>query len=120
MTLQHEGIENFADAGPSFSPESYQAGWDGFMFHLKNYVYGMRKKKFEIRIKATPKKVWNTLWDKDTYAQWTAPFAEGSVYVGEIKQGARVHFLDANGSGTYSDVAWISEPRFALIQHLGL
>lgn len=27
VTLTHEGIENFADGGSSFSRESYEAGW---------------------------------------------------------------------------------------------
>lgn len=119
VALSHSGIENFVDAGPSFSPESYQAGWDGFMSVLKNYVYGMRKRKYEINIEASAQKVWDTIWNKDTYTKWTAPFSEGSHYEGEIKQGARIHFLSPELNGTYSDVAWLSEPRFALIQHIG-
>ena len=53
VVLQHEGIENFADAGAAFAPENYQAGWNGFMSILKNYVYGIRKHTYEIAIKAT-------------------------------------------------------------------
>jgi len=38
VTLQHEGIENFADAGPEFAAESYQIGWDELLAMLKNYL----------------------------------------------------------------------------------
>lgn len=42
VTLHHEGIENFADAGPEFAPENYQMGWDEILSILKNYIHGNR------------------------------------------------------------------------------
>lgn len=38
VILQHEGIENFADAGPDFTRESYQVGWEELLLMLKNYI----------------------------------------------------------------------------------
>lgn len=41
LTLTHGGLENFADAGPAFSPENYAAGWEGIIgISLRNYLYG--------------------------------------------------------------------------------
>ena len=38
VILQHEGIENFADAGPAFARESYQVGWEELLLMLKNHI----------------------------------------------------------------------------------
>jgi hypothetical protein len=40
VILQHDGIENFADAGPDFARESYQVGWEELLLMLKNHVNG--------------------------------------------------------------------------------
>jgi len=41
VVLQHQGVENFAGAGPEFVPGNYQKGWDGLLSILKNYVSGI-------------------------------------------------------------------------------
>jgi uncharacterized protein YndB with AHSA1/START domain len=38
----------------------------------------MQKLNFSTRINASKQKVWNTLWDDETYRLWTSAFAEGS------------------------------------------
>ena len=39
VTLTHEGIENFADGGPDFTTENYEAGWEEIVERsLKNFV----------------------------------------------------------------------------------
>lgn len=119
VTLQHMGVENFADAGPEFAPENYQMGWDGFMSILKNYVYGIRKHSFAIDINASAEKVWNVLLQDETYRQWTRVFCEGSYYKGELKAGGRVHFLTPAGNGMYSDIIFCTPPANILFQHIG-
>jgi uncharacterized protein YndB with AHSA1/START domain len=119
VTLQHGGIENFADGGAAFAPENYQMGWEGFMAILKNYIYGIRKHTFQVEINATPEKVWNVLLNDETYRQWTIVFCEGSFYKGDLKQGGRVHFLTPSGEGMYADIIFYTPHSNILFQHIG-
>jgi uncharacterized protein YndB with AHSA1/START domain len=119
VTLQHEGIECFIDAGPEFAPESCQMGWDSFMSILKNYIYGISKHTFEIEINATTERVWDVLLNDDTYRQWTSYFCEGSCYKGELKQGGKIHFLTPDGSGMYSKIIIYTPYSNILFQHIG-
>lgn len=119
VTLQHEGIESFADAGPEFAPENYQMGWEGFMAILKNYMYGIRKHTFQVEINATPEMVWNVLLNDESYRQWTTVFCEGSFYKGDLKQGGRVHFLTPSGEGMYADIIFYTPHSNILFQHIG-
>ncbi|MEO6682190.1 MAG: SRPBCC family protein [Ginsengibacter sp.] len=119
VTLQHEGTENFADAGAEFAPENYQLGWDGFMAVLKNYMYGVRKHIYKVDIQASAEKVWNVLFNDETYRQWTSELSPGLYIKGEIKKGSRIHFLSADGSGMYSDVAFLTPNENVYFQHIG-
>lgn len=42
---------------------------------------------YEIEIAAPPEKIWNILWDKSSYSQWTRFFSEGSQYTSDWKVG---------------------------------
>ena len=119
VTLQHEGIENFAGAGPEFAPENYQKGWDGFMFVLKNYVYGIRKHTYKTDILAPAEKVWKILLNEETYQQWTSVFCEGSHYQGRMEQGGLIRFLTPEGSGMYSRVIFFHPFANVMFQHIG-
>lgn len=119
VTLYHEGVEQFAHAGPEFAPENYQLGWEGILSILKNYVYGIRKYTYKIEIYASTEKVWNVLLNKDTYKKWTSVFCEGSYYKGELKMGGRVHFLTPEGSGMYSNIVLCTPKSNILFQHIG-
>ena len=119
VSLQHEGTESFADGGADFAPENYQAGWDGFMAILKNYVYGVRKHIYKVDINSPAEKVWNSLLNDDTYRQWTSALSKGLYYQGELKLGNRIHFLSPDGSGMYSNVAFLSPHSHVYFQHIG-
>lgn len=119
VVLEHEGTENFYDAGPEFAPENYQMGWDGFMPVLKNYMYGMRKAVYEIEINATAEKVWDALLESENYKKWTAVFCPGSYLTGELNPGGRVHFLTPDGYGMYSDVVFYTPNQHVLFMHIG-
>ncbi|MCP1996402.1 SRPBCC domain-containing protein [Flavobacterium sp. HSC-61S13] len=119
VSLQHQGLENFADAGPGFEPENYQKGWDGYMAILKNFVYGIRKQTFTIEINATAEKVWQVLFNDQTYRAWTGAFCQGSYYTGALKPASRIHFLSATGSGMFSDVIFCTPNQSVYFQHLG-
>jgi hypothetical protein len=40
----------------------------------------MKTLVFKINIKASPEKVWQSLWQLENYKIWTNPFCEGSYY----------------------------------------
>jgi uncharacterized protein YndB with AHSA1/START domain len=120
LTLTHEGLESFSDAGPNFTPESYQMGWEAIIkTSLRNYLYLIEKLHFSININAKKERVWKTLWGKESYKTWILPFCEGSYYEGELKLNGRIHFLLPDGSGMYSDVVFFKENELVVFKHIG-
>lgn len=119
VVLEHEGTENFYDAGPDFAPENYQMGWDGFMAVLKNYIYGLRKVVYQIEVDAPVEKVWDVLMKHENYKEWASAFCEGTYYTGELKPSGRVHFLTPEGDGMYSDVIFHIPNQHVLFMHIG-
>ncbi|SFI75757.1 SRPBCC family protein [Myroides guanonis] len=119
VTLTHSGIESFVDAGPDFAPENYQMGWDGFMFILKNYCYGIKPRIYTIDINANAERVWSALFDLDNYKEWTSVFCPGSYYEGKLEIGSKILFLNPNGSGMFSNVHYMIYPKDLIFQHEG-
>ena len=76
--------------------------------------------EFDIDIDAPREKVWNTLWNKETYPEWTAAFAEGSRAETDWQKGSKVMFLDAKNSGMVSVIAENKPNEFMSIKHLGI
>ena len=121
LTLTHTGTESFEDAGPAFTKANYEMGWNAIVgTMLRNYLYNIARLEFTIEINATPQKVWQELWGKESYKAWTNPFCEGSYYEGEIKQGSRVHFLTPSGDGMFADMFYLKENEMSVIKHLGV
>ncbi len=81
----------------------------------------MEKKEFKIDIRAPRERVWDILWSKDSYQQWTSVFAEGStVETDGWKKGSKVLFLDGKGQGMVSRVADNRPNEFMSFEHLGV
>ena len=89
-----------------------------FKTYRPNYRY-MEKLNFTIRIHASAEKVWNTLWEDETYRKWTAVFAEGSYALSDWKEGSRVKFLNGKGDGMYSTIDKSIPEKFISFRHLG-
>ena len=120
VTLTHTGLESFADGGDKFLPQNYQMGWDAIVkTNLRNFLVGIERLVFPVEINASVNTVWNSLWEPENYAIWTAPFCEGSYYKGELKQSGRIHFLAPDGTGMYSNVLFINAPKNVIFQHIG-
>ena len=76
---------------------------------------------FNIVINASPEKIWNILWNDDTYRKWTSAFAEGSyAETDDWKEGSKVLFLDGKGQGMVSKIAVNRPNEFMSIEHLGI
>lgn len=121
VTLTHEGLENFIDAGPAFSPENYEMGWNAIVkTNLRNYLYNIKRLTFKQEINASASVIWNKMWDKESYSKWTQPFCNGTYYTGEMEMGNRIHFLTPNGEGMFSDVGYLIKEKLVIFSHIGL
>jgi hypothetical protein len=76
---------------------------------------------YTIDIKATAEKIWDILWDENTYREWTKFFSEGSQYRSDWKIHGRTYFLDASGeNGMVSTIESLRKPYEVVFKHLGM
>ncbi|HWR32096.1 MAG TPA: SRPBCC domain-containing protein [Chitinophagaceae bacterium] len=81
----------------------------------------MKKIYFSAKINAPKQKVWEMLWDIDTYRIWTSAFTEGSdVKTDNWNEGSKVLFLDDKGGGMVSMVAANRKNEHMSFRHLGI
>lgn len=87
----------------------------------------MKKLQFKTDIKASAKKVYNTMLGIDnieTYEQWTAEFNPTSTYEGNWEKGSKIYFVgtDENGKrgGMVSEIADNVPYKFVSIRHYGI
>jgi uncharacterized protein YndB with AHSA1/START domain len=78
-----------------------------------------QKQTFSVQINSQPETVWATLWNEDTYPQWTEPFAPGSRAESDWKEGSKVLFLDGKGQGMVSRIAELQPNTYMSFEHLG-
>ena len=80
----------------------------------------MAKKEFRITIDAPKEKVWQVLWDLQTYPVWTTAFSPSSnVRTDNWKKDSKVLFTDGSGNGMVSMVAENIPNKFMSFRHLG-
>ena len=79
----------------------------------------MEKYEFKTTINAPREKVWDILWNKENYNQWTSVFAEGSTVETDWKEGSKVLFLDGKGQGMVSMIAAKRPNEYMSFRHLG-
>ncbi len=74
---------------------------------------------FSAEINAPAKKVWQILWDDQSYRQWTSVFMEGSHAKSDWQEGSKIQFLTPKGDGMYSVIYRKVENREMVFKHLG-
>ena len=83
----------------------------------------MKTLQFSKEINAPIQKVWSSLWNEDTYPQWTAPFNPDPNGVSTMQSdwnvGGKTLFLASNGDGMVSTIKSITEPYNIIFEHLG-
>jgi len=77
----------------------------------------MREMKFAIAINASREKVWNILWQDETFREWAGLIDLGTYLVGELKEGNEVQFISGNGYGVTSFVEKLIENEYLLLKH---
>lgn len=81
----------------------------------------MEKLQFTKEIKAPAQKVWDVLWNENTYSKWTSAFNPegGSTMQSDWQVGGKTLFLDNKGSGMVSTIKTKNEPYEIVFEHLG-
>jgi uncharacterized protein YndB with AHSA1/START domain len=115
------------EAENTFSLEMQREGWQSILYNFKRYVEsqtGLDTMKFEITIEASAEKVFLTMLDKDTYAEWTVLFSPGSHFEGTWEKGSKILFLapdkDGEMGGLVSRIKEKIPNEFISIEHLGV
>lgn len=73
--------------------------------------------QFLVEIQAAKEKVWDTLWQDETFRQWAGIIDPGTHLVGELKEGNEVQFISGNGYGVTSLVEKLTPGEFLLLRH---
>lgn len=82
----------------------------------------MKKLQFTKEIKAPAQKVWDILWQPDTYTQWTRAFNpedSGGSIQSDWQVGGKTLFLDSKGNGMVSTIKTKNEPYDMVFEHRG-
>ncbi|SEA10585.1 Uncharacterized conserved protein YndB, AHSA1/START domain [Porphyromonadaceae bacterium KH3R12] len=79
----------------------------------------MKTISFEKKIHAPVEKVWETLWNDDTYREWTKHFMPGSHYESDWKIGGKTLFLDPDRNGMFATITKLEEPYEVIFNHQG-
>lgn len=81
----------------------------------------MKRLKFTIDIAAQKSKIWEALWDDNSYRKWAGVFFEGSyaVSIDNWAVASKVHFLAPDKSGIYSRIEKHIPNQYIEFKHIG-
>lgn len=83
----------------------------------------MKTLQFTKEIDATAQKVWDVLWNPETYSKWTSAFNPDDPDSGSMQTdwqvGGKTLFLGNSGNGMVATIKSIDEPYELVFEHLG-
>ncbi len=83
----------------------------------------MKTLQFTKEIDATAQKVWDVLWNPETYSKWTSAFNPDDPESGSMQTdwqvGGKTLFLGNSGNGMVATIKSIDEPYELVFKHLG-
>lgn len=78
----------------------------------------MNELQFSVDIATSKEKVWNTMWQDETFRDWASVIDPETYMVGELIEGNEVQFMSAqNGYGVTSLVAKVVPGEYLLLKH---
>ncbi|KQT35774.1 ATPase [Chryseobacterium sp. Leaf405] len=82
----------------------------------------METLSYEKIIDASKQKVWDILWDAETYKEWTKFFnpKSASFMKSDWKVGGKTYFVNTEGEGMVSTIDSLEEPNQIIFKHLGM
>lgn len=120
-------VTEMFEAEQTNSIELQESGWKSILNNFKKYVETSNKPEsmhFKIVVDAKVEKVYKTMLDEKTYAEWTSEFNPTSHYKGSWEKGSKIIFLgtDPNGKtgGMVSRIKENIPDKFVCIEHLGI
>ena len=75
----------------------------------------MKKLEYKTEISATTEKVWNTLWNAESYEKWSS----GNRFEGNWEQGTVMKFFDTQNNGMFNLVETNVLQKELKMKHLG-
>ncbi len=85
---------------------------------ILSYNETMNKMQFSIEIQATKERVWETLWQDETFRQWAGIIDPGTYMKGDLKEGNEIQFISSeNGYGVTSLVEKVVVGEYLLLKH---
>ena len=79
----------------------------------------MKNLEYKTQIKASAEKIWETLWNQESYKEWSSVMNEGARYEGNFAEGTYVDLYDANNNGMFNFVEKNIPNREMTMQHKG-
>lgn len=80
----------------------------------------METVEYKIEIYASQEKIWEKLWDKDCYANWTQFFTPHFYIKSDWKVNGETYFLIDEHNGMVSTISSLEKPNEIIFQHLGI
>ena len=78
----------------------------------------MKEMQFSIEIHATKERVWDTLWQDETFRQWASIIDPETYMVGDLKEGNEIQFISSSsGYGVTSLIEKLIANEFLLLRH---
>lgn len=79
----------------------------------------MKTLQFEKEINAPKQKVWDSLWNENSYSKWTSSFNADSRMETDWQIGGKTLFVDGEGNGMLSTIRSKKEPEEIVFEHYG-
>ncbi len=79
----------------------------------------MKKLEYTTHINATPERIWNTLWDPESYKKWASVMNDGARYEGNFEERSIISLYDAKNNGMYNFIEKNIANRELTMQHKG-
>lgn len=80
----------------------------------------METLNYEKVIHAPIQKVWDLLWNPESYKEWTQFFMQDSQLKTDWKVNGKTYFVDGKGDGMVSTIKSLNEPYEIVFSHLGI
>jgi hypothetical protein len=78
----------------------------------------MKEMQFSIEINATKERVWDTLWQDETFREWASIIDPETYMVGDLKEGNEIQFISgSSGYGVTSLVEKVVAGESLLLKH---
>ncbi len=79
----------------------------------------MKNLEYKTQIKARPEKIWETLWNQETYRIWSGVMNEGARFEGNWEEDSLIDLYDAKNNGMYNLIKKNIPNRQLTMQHKG-